>query len=109
VVQYPDRRVAWAAVEGARNSGAVSFLELGPTLTRVTLDLDYEPVGLVRHIGDAVGLVTRRAVSDLERFTSFVEGLGSAPGGRPGEVSAVAGGIWPRRSAFARVTISARA
>jgi uncharacterized membrane protein len=73
VEQVPDRKVAWAATEGATNAGAVVFTPSGPDTTTVTLELDYEPEGLVEHAGDAIGLVTRQATADLERFKQLVE------------------------------------
>ena len=46
--QVPDRKVAWAATEGATNAGAVTFERCLPARTRVTLTLDYEPEGSSR-------------------------------------------------------------
>src|SRR4051812_38303935 len=85
--QVPDRKVAWAATEGATNAGAVSFAPIGPARTRVTLNLDYEPEGLVEKAGDAIGFVERQAVGDLERFKTFIESQGRESGGWRGEVS----------------------
>src|ERR671913_1598383 len=47
--QVPDRKVAWAATEGATNAGSVTFEDLGGR-TRVSLFLEYEPEGLVEKI-----------------------------------------------------------
>src|SRR3712207_1443076 len=71
--QRPDALVSWAATEGATNAGAVSFLSLGPGQTTVTLELEYEPEGLVEKAGDALGIVGKQAQSDLEKFKSFIE------------------------------------
>ena len=43
--QVPDRKVAWAGVEGATNAGAVTFAEVGPTQTEVNLTMEFEPEG----------------------------------------------------------------
>ena len=40
--QVPDRKVAWAATEGATNAGAVYFVSAGPDRTQVTLELEHE-------------------------------------------------------------------
>lgn len=84
--QTPDRRVAWEGIEGARNAGAVTFREIGPAITRVTLHLDYEPEGVVEHIGDALGFVERRVEGDLRRFKEFIEARGSETGAWRGEI-----------------------
>jgi hemerythrin superfamily protein/carbon monoxide dehydrogenase subunit G len=85
--QVPDTKVAWAATEGATNAGAVTFEAVGPTRTRVTLHLDYEPEGLVEKAGDAVGLVERQAGADLDRFKEYIESRGVESGGWRGEVA----------------------
>ena len=86
VEQQPDRIVSWRATEGARNDGAVRFEPLGPDKTRLTLQLDVEPEGLVEKVGDAVGIVERRVRGDLERFREFIEGRGQSTGQWRGRV-----------------------
>jgi hemerythrin superfamily protein len=85
--QVPDVRVAWAATEGATNAGAVSFAPAGAQSTTVTLELEYEPEGLVEKVGDAVNLVQRQAESDLERFKTYIESRGGETGGWRGSVN----------------------
>ena len=53
--QIPERKVAWAATEGATNAGAVTFQDLGGR-TLVHLSLEYEPEGLVEKVGDRLQL-----------------------------------------------------
>lgn len=84
--QRPDEKVAWAATEGATNAGAVYFTSVGPGQTSVTLELEYEPEGLVEKVGDALSMVDRQAQSDLERFKTFIEDRQSATGGWRGDV-----------------------
>ena len=84
--QVPDQRVAWAAVEGATNAGAVTFEDLGGR-TRVNLFLEYEPEGLLEKVGDKLDVVERQAKSDLERFKAFVESEGYATGAWRGTVA----------------------
>ncbi|HYN28701.1 MAG TPA: SRPBCC family protein [Dermatophilaceae bacterium] len=84
--QVPDRKVAWAATEGATNAGAVTFEDLGGEQTSVTLFMEYEPEGLVEKAGDVLGIVGRQAESDLERFKAFIESEGYASGGWRGTV-----------------------
>jgi len=84
--QRPDQVVSWRSTEGAQNDGQVRFEPLGPARTRITLQLDVEPEGLVEKAGDALGIVERRVKADLERYRDFVEGRGQATGGWRGRV-----------------------
>jgi uncharacterized membrane protein len=84
--QTPDQRIAWRATEGATNAGVVTFHRLDEGRTRVTLQLDVEPEGLVESLGDAAGFVARQVAGDLARFKEFIEDRGVASGGWRGEV-----------------------
>ena len=84
--QEPDMRVAWSSTTGAHNAGVVTFHRLDESKTRVTLQLDYEPEGVVENVGDALGFVSRRVEGDLERFKQFIESRGQATGAWRGEV-----------------------
>ena len=84
--QIPERKVAWAATEGATNAGAVTFQDLGGR-TLVHLSLEYEPEGLVEKVGDKLNVVENRAKGDLARFKSFVESEGYATGAWRGSVN----------------------
>ena len=85
--QVPDRKVAWAATEGATNAGSVTFEDLGGGQTSVTLVLEYEPEGLVEKAGDALHVVERQAQGDLERFKEFIESEEFATGAWRGSIS----------------------
>ena len=84
--QVPDRKVAWAATEGATNAGAVMFEDVGGGQTSVSLVLEYEPEGLLEGIGDKLNLVERQADADLERFKAFIESEGYASGAWRGSI-----------------------
>jgi uncharacterized membrane protein len=84
--QVPDERIAWRSTSGAQNAGVVTFHRLGDGLTRVTLQMEYEPEGTAESIGDALGFVSRRVEGDLERFRDFIEGRGVETGAWRGEV-----------------------
>src|SRR3712207_4334244 len=58
--QSPDQRVAWTNTSGATNAGVATFHHLTDTRTRVMLQLDYEPDGVVETVGSALGIVERR-------------------------------------------------
>jgi carbon monoxide dehydrogenase subunit G len=84
--QMPDRRVAWAATEGATNAGSVTFEDLGGGQTSVQLTLEYEPEGIVEKVGDKLNIVERQAETDLNRFKAFIEDEGYATGAWRGSV-----------------------
>jgi uncharacterized membrane protein len=86
VDQSPDRRIAWTSTSGARNNGVVTFEPLGDNRTRITLELDVEPEGLVENVGDALGILDRRIEGDLQRFKEFIEARGQETGAWRGEV-----------------------
>ena len=84
--QEPDQRIAWRSTEGADNAGVVTFHRLDDRRSRVTLQVDVDPEGLVETAGDALGFVRRRTAGDLDRFKTFIEGRGTATGAWRGEV-----------------------
>jgi uncharacterized membrane protein len=86
--QHPDERIAWTSTSGQRNAGVVTFHRLGEDRTKVMLQLDHDPEGLVDKAGDALGFVRRRAKGDLERFREMIESRGTATGGWRGDVQA---------------------
>lgn len=86
--QHPDERVAWRATSGAQNAGVVTFHHLDGATTRVTLQMDVDPEGVVENAGVALGFLDRRVKGDLERFKEFIEARGSETGGWRGEVAA---------------------
>jgi len=86
--QTPDTRIAWKSTSGARNAGVVTFHRLSDACSRVTLQLDYEPEGVVENVGDMLGLVSRKTKGDLERFKTFIEGQGQATGAFRGTIAA---------------------
>jgi uncharacterized membrane protein len=79
--QQPDRVIAWQSTSGARNVGTVSFQPVGPDQCRIRLELDYEPEGAIEKTGSAIGVVSARVASDLERFKKFIEARGAETGG----------------------------
>jgi uncharacterized membrane protein len=86
--QIPDARIAWRSREGAKNAGVVTFHRIDPTHTRVMLQLDYDPEGVVENVGDALGVASSRIRGDLERFKEFIEQRGRETGGWRGSINA---------------------
>ena len=84
--QHPDHRIAWHAVEGTSHAGVVTFHRLTDDTSKVMLQLDTEPEGVVEKAGDALGLVKRRVKGDLERFKAMMESRGGETGAWRGDV-----------------------
>ena len=84
--QHPDERIAWRATEGAENAGVVTFHRLDDATTKVMLQLEFDPEGLVEQVGDKLGFVRRRATGDLDRFKDFIEERGTETGAWRGNV-----------------------
>ena len=86
--QIPDARIAWRSRTGANNAGVVTFHRLDDQKTRVMLQLDYDPEGVVENVGDALGAVSSRVSGDLTRFKDFIEQRGSETGAWRGSINA---------------------
>ena len=85
--QHPDERIAWQSVDGeTKHAGVVTFHRLDDAKTRVMIQIDWEPEGVVEKTGDAMGLVRRRVKGDLERFKEYIESRGAETGAWRGEV-----------------------
>ena len=84
--QKPDERVAWRSTSGATNAGVVTFHYIDENTTRVALQLDYEPEGIVQTIGSALNVPERRIKNDLEKFKKFVEERGAETGEWRGQI-----------------------
>ena len=84
--QHPDERIAWKNTTGASNAGVVTFHHLADNKTRVMLQMEYDPQGVVENLGDMLGVVSRRVANDLERFKEFIEARGQETGAWRGEV-----------------------
>jgi uncharacterized membrane protein len=88
--QHADERVAWRATSGAENAGVVTFHRIDDETSRVTLQMDVDPEGVVENVGTALGFLDRRVKGDLERFKDFIEGRAAETGAWRGEVEAPA-------------------
>ncbi|GGK60169.1 SRPBCC family protein [Ornithinimicrobium pekingense] len=85
--QHPEERVAWTTVGGdVKQAGVVTFHKLDDTTTRVTIQMDWDPEGLVEKAGAAVGVDDRRVKGDAKRFKEFIEARGTETGAWRGDV-----------------------
>jgi uncharacterized membrane protein len=84
--QIPDERIAWTSRGGAMNAGVVTFHRLSDSKSKVMLQMEYDPQGMVENVGDAIGVVTQRVQGDLERFKQYIESRGQETGAWRGTV-----------------------
>jgi uncharacterized membrane protein len=84
--QRPDERVAWRAEDGKTNAGVVTFHRIDDNKTKIMVQMDWEPEGLVEKTGAAVGADDARVRGDLERFKELIESRGQETGAWRGEV-----------------------
>jgi len=87
--QHPDERVAWTSTGGdTSHAGVVTFHKLDEDRTRVTVQIDWEPEGVLESLGALVGAGTHAVKKDLRNFKEFIEGRGAATGEWRGNVPA---------------------
>jgi uncharacterized membrane protein len=84
--QTPNQRIAWHNTTGSTNAGVVTFHRINDNTTRIMLQLEYDPEGVVENVGDMIGVVTHRVQGDLQRFKEFIEARGVETGAWRGEI-----------------------
>jgi uncharacterized membrane protein len=84
--QQPCERLAWRSTSGPKQVGVVTFHRLSDRLTRIQVNLDFQPQGLFEKAASGMR-VTRRALrSDLMRFKAYVEMEDEATGAWRGRI-----------------------
>jgi len=87
--QHPDERVAWNSTGGeTEHAGVVTFHKLTDTSSRVTVQLDWEPEGLLEKLGSLVGVGAHAVKKDLKNFKEFIETQSGPTGQWRGDVDA---------------------
>jgi uncharacterized membrane protein len=71
--QRKNDRIAWKTDSGMQHSGVVSFHKLDDNLTRVMVDMDFYPQGMVEKMASGMRFVKRAVQADLARFKAYVE------------------------------------
>ena len=84
--QKPDQRIAWRSLDQDGPDGTVSFQEIGDDRTKVMVEFQYDPDGLMESVGSALGFDSRRVQGDLESFKEFIESRGAETGAWRGDV-----------------------
>jgi uncharacterized membrane protein len=87
--QHPDERVAWTSTGGTvDHAGVVTFHKLSDTSSRVTVQIDWEPKGILEKLGGTLGVDNRAIKKDLKNFKEYIEAKGGADGAWRGDVQA---------------------
>jgi uncharacterized membrane protein len=84
--QIPDKRIAWRSIGGVHNAGVVTFHKISDDVTRVTLQMDYQPDGVLEAIGDALGAVRMETRANLTNYKEMLEKRGAETGGWRGKI-----------------------
>ena len=66
-------RIAWKTKSGMSHRGIVSFHKIGDNLTRVMIDMEFEPNGMIEKMASGMRFVKRAVQADLARFKAYVE------------------------------------
>jgi uncharacterized membrane protein len=87
--QHADERVAWNSIGGEENhAGVVTFHKLSDDTSRVTVQIDWEPTGLLEKVGAVLGVDDHSIKKDLKNFKEFIEAAGAESGAWRGDVQA---------------------
>jgi uncharacterized membrane protein len=71
--QTPGKRIAWKSSGDVDHVGAVSFHELTDSLTRIHVEMEYKPTGIVEKVGNLFLTVRHRVRKDLRLFKHHLE------------------------------------
>jgi uncharacterized membrane protein len=66
-------RIAWKTTSGMSHHGVVSFHRLDDNLTRVMVDMEFEPTGMIEKMASGLRFVKRAVQADLARFKAHCE------------------------------------
>lgn len=64
--QSRDSRIAWKSADGPSHAGVVTFHHIDDGHTKVVLQLDDDPQGVVEKAGEALGVVRHEIKGDLD-------------------------------------------
>jgi uncharacterized membrane protein len=71
--QQPNERVAWRGKGQTEVVGVVTFHRLSDNLTRVMVNMDFQPKGLFEKTASGFRMSRRAVRSDLMRFKAYIE------------------------------------
>src|SRR5579884_603584 len=66
-------RIVWQTKSGMNHKGIVSFHSIGDNLTRVMIEMEFQPTGMIEKMASGMRFVKRAVQADLARFKAYVE------------------------------------
>lgn len=66
-------RIAWKTTSGMSHHGVVTFHRLDDNLTRVMVDMEFEPTGMLEKMASGLRFAKRAVQADLARFKAHCE------------------------------------
>jgi uncharacterized membrane protein len=84
--QQPGERLAWRSTSGPKQIGVVTFHRISDRLTRVQVNLDFQPEGLFEKAASGMRITRRALRSDLMRFKAYIEMEDEATGAWRGRI-----------------------
>lgn len=85
--QIPDDRIAWTSTGGnVDHAGVATFHKLSDTESRVAIQIDWDPQGLVERAGAVLNVPNRAVKAELGHFKDYIESQGVADGAWRGTV-----------------------
>jgi uncharacterized membrane protein len=87
--QHPDERIAWRSVGGdVEQAGVVTFHRVSDSSTRVMIQIDWQPSGVIEKVGSAINVDQLQVKRDAERFKKFIESRSQETGSWRGDIEA---------------------
>lgn len=71
--QIPEERIAWKSTTEPTHAGVVTFHKKSDSETRITLQMDYQPEGLIEKAGSKLGVMDNQVKDSLKSFQQFIE------------------------------------
>ncbi|ERG64481.1 MULTISPECIES: SRPBCC family protein [Agrococcus] len=71
--QHLDERVAWRSTDGETHAGVVTFHRIDDDQTRVNVQIDWKPQGVVEAAGALLQVDDLQIKQDLKRFKELAE------------------------------------
>ncbi|HEV7848985.1 MAG TPA: SRPBCC family protein [Mycetocola sp.] len=84
--QHPDERIAWKSTGGEVHAGVVTFHRLSDAETRISVQLDWTPQGIVEKAGALLQVDDIQIGRDLKKFKELIESNGFETGAWRGTV-----------------------
>jgi len=86
VEQVPDERIVWRSDDRGGHSGVVTFHKLSERLTRVELNVDFQPEGVFEKLASGLRFHRRAIKTDLQRYKAYAEMRNEETGAWRGEI-----------------------